>query len=173
MIRGTLLTLLFLFLTVLETSAFPHPATTKYFSLPLIVLVLVVVLSGRQWSWPMAVVAGSTLDLFSPFPFGTHLLTLVTSVILTDTLFLRFFTNRSFYGMIVLVIVASSWSLGCLFIANWLLQSMDEPVLSLPPTMLLWQPLGNLLTALFLFYFLHALGSVYRRFSFGRTERVS
>lgn len=73
--------------------------------LPAVIFLMVVFNLNRALWW--AVVGGFLLDLFSVLPFGSSAAALALSVAATHKLFIRFFTNRSLYSLVFLLMLGT------------------------------------------------------------------
>ena len=146
----------------------------------LIILIVVQVSFLTTWPWPVnslnlilslaifltviinyskglyfVVGAGLLLELYSSLPFGTTTLSLLITVIAVNLLFSNFFTNRSFYSLIILGLIGT-------YIYNLLILSLNflglivglsNSFLSLNfGTRFFWQPLFNLLILGIIFF---------------------
>lgn len=69
-----------------------------------IYLMMIFNLNHALW-WVIA--GGFFLDLFSVLPFGSSTVALAIAVVATHKLFIRFFTNRSFYSLVFLTILGT------------------------------------------------------------------
>ncbi|MBI5071860.1 rod shape-determining protein MreD [Candidatus Falkowbacteria bacterium] len=99
-------------------AALPWPA--NYFNLVLSILIFItVILNFRQALW-FALFSGLILDLFSFSNFGTLAITLLLVTSILNVLFRNFFTNRSFYSLIILGLIGNLIYIFLLLIFNFL-----------------------------------------------------
>lgn len=107
------------FFSLVQTSfvtALPWP--WDFFNLVLSVAIFItVILSYRQGLW-FAVFSGLIIDLFSFLNFGTMVCVMLLTVISVNGLFNNFFTNRSFYSLIILGFLGSVIYFILLFVFN-------------------------------------------------------
>lgn len=112
--------LIIILFSLFQTSfiaALPWPF--DYFNLTLSILIFVaVILSYRQALW-FALFSGLILDLFSSLYFGTLTASLLLTAIILDALFKNFFTNRSFYSLVILGLIGNAIYNLFLLIANF------------------------------------------------------
>jgi len=81
-------------------TALPWP--WNFFNLILsIAIFITVILNYHRGLW-FALFSGLIIDLFSFLPFGTMTCAMLATVIVTNSLFNNFFTNRSLYSLIIL-----------------------------------------------------------------------
>lgn len=76
-------------------------------NLILVALVVIINLSSFSSVAIFAVVAGLLLDVYSGLPFGIISLTLFTTAVLGELLFINFFTNFSFYSLLIMGFLAA------------------------------------------------------------------
>lgn len=84
-------------------------AGTLLSSLNLVLIFLVIILSLFDFRYALVFTlsAGLLLDIFSNLPFGIFLLTLFATIMVLEFLALNFFTNYSFYSLVILGSVAA------------------------------------------------------------------
>jgi len=75
-------------------------------NLTLVVLIILVNLAEFSWVVIFSVATGLLLDVYSGLPFGVLTLSLFLSGIMLKILFLNFFTNFSFYSLLLLGLIA-------------------------------------------------------------------
>lgn len=96
---------LFFLIQVSFIAVLPWPF--NYFNLILSILIFIAVaLNYRQALW-FALVSGFLLDSFSFLNFGTLTVAMLLTVIILNVLFKNFFTNRSFYSLIILGLIGN------------------------------------------------------------------
>ncbi len=78
----------------------------KNFNLMLAILVLLIGLTDFKTVLVYLVLSGVLMDIYSSLPFGVYLMTFFLLAIILEILFLNFFTNRSFYSLITMGIIA-------------------------------------------------------------------
>lgn len=158
---------------VLQTSLLPFLRLGPVVSLPLVILTSLIISDQKYPVRWFALFAGLVLDLFSPFPFGLHLISLLVAILVSETLFLNFFTNRSIYAMILLVI-AGTITKGLLWLGGAFVMAFLN-VKALRPSwtdVSLWQILGNIVCGILVFYILLFFRSLFGRYFFPRQTRL-
>ncbi|MFA6526526.1 MAG: hypothetical protein WCT26_03910 [Candidatus Buchananbacteria bacterium] len=75
-------------------------------NLTLVVLIILINLAEFNWVVTFTVVIGLLLDVYSGLPFGILTLSLFISGVTLKILFLNFFTNFSFYSLLLLGLIA-------------------------------------------------------------------
>jgi hypothetical protein len=75
-------------------------------NLVLVVLAVLINLNDFKLLLGFVIGVGLVLDVYSALPFGAITLTLFTTAVLCQFLFLNFFTNFSFYSLVSLAIIA-------------------------------------------------------------------
>lgn len=78
----------------------------KNFNLMLAILVLLIGLTDFKTVLVYLVWFAVLMDIYSSLPFGIFLMTFFLVAIILEILFLNFFTNRSFYSLIIMGIIA-------------------------------------------------------------------
>lgn len=76
------------------------------FNLVLVVLVLIVAIRDFKYALIFLLLAGIVMDIYSSLPFGIFIATLFLTAIILELLFLNFFTNRSFYSLVFMGLIA-------------------------------------------------------------------
>ena len=71
-------------------------------------LVILINLTDFSWALIFAVAGGLLLDVYSGLPFGVLTLCLFATAVVVEVLFLNFFTNFSFYSLLLLGLIAST-----------------------------------------------------------------
>lgn len=145
--------LLAVFAVVLQISILSPLGVAHMLSLPLVLIIYFTLMTPGLPSHWIALITGALLDLASPFPFGLHMVSLTIASVVTEMLFLNFFTNRSIYAIFALTFAATILST-LVWYGGGTLLALIEPNQYRPPILLLtwWLPVGNLLAAAFLFY---------------------
>lgn len=103
------------------------------FNLVLALLVVVIFVAQIETVFYYLVFAGLLLDIYSGQPFGIFLISYLVTAVALEILFLNFFTNRSFYALIIagiisiLIFNATFWLMsGFLYLVGlndfWILQ---------------------------------------------------
>lgn len=172
MIKLAAIAIVTILVAAMETSVTAVAGLNLYISVTLVFITyLIIMLSGSSPFW-YAALAGVIFDLFSPLVFGLHLIVILATCVLTRILFLRFFTNRSIYAMVVLMLTASVVSQGLLFgvarLFSMLRLATYTPIFDVQ---MFWQHLGNVLAVVLLFYFLVSVERLFGRFFFLRHAR--
>ncbi len=83
------------------------PSWFGNFNLSLIILLFILVMGGLNLSLWWVIGTGTLLDIFSFEPFGTHLFSLVLTIVIVNFLLVHFFTNRSLYSFLALTFFGS------------------------------------------------------------------
>jgi rod shape-determining protein MreD len=105
--RRNLFIIFLLYLSAgLQLGLFNNFFWLSQFNLFLVVLVFFVNLSSFSAALIFAFGSGLLLDIFSSLPFGTYLTTLGLTALVLEFLFFNFFTNRSFYSLLMLAVLA-------------------------------------------------------------------
>ena len=134
-------------------TTWPRPISSLNLILSLVTFLTVLVSYRQALIW--AFVAGLFFELYTSLPFGVISLSLMFSVILINFLFSNFFTNRSFYSLILLGFVASIiYSLfvflfslvGVVIFENLYLFDFDFS------STFFWQPILNVLILMIIFF---------------------
>jgi rod shape-determining protein MreD len=76
-------------------------------NLVLVALVFILVFTGLETAFYWAIGLGFLLDLFTFYPFGSHLISFSLTLLAVFLLLEKFFTNRSLYSFLALVTAAS------------------------------------------------------------------
>lgn len=110
---------LVIFFAMLQISFFARlPWPFNYFNLILpVILFLTIILNYKLGLW-FAFFIGLILDLFSSLNFGALTLSLLFTVAAVNALFNNFFTNRSFYSLIILGFLGNLIYIALLLIFN-------------------------------------------------------
>lgn len=119
MIKFFLNLILLFFYIILQISLLPslgYPLNNLNLILSIIIFVIVII-NYETGLW-LAFGGGLILELFSIFPFGLITLSIVITAILLNSLFDNFFTNRSFYSLIILGLIGTFIYNFILFFAN-------------------------------------------------------
>ncbi len=150
---------LIIFFAILQTSFFPLlPYPFNYFNLILpIIFFITVILNYRDGLW-FALCAGIIIDFFSFLNFGALTLSMLAAVVFINWLFSNFFTNRSFYSLIILGFLGNLIYIAGLLFLNFVFFILDTNTalahfLTLSNFFrLLWQILFNVLLLTILFF---------------------
>jgi len=86
-------------------TTWPQPVSSLNIILSLVIF-LAIIINYHKSLW-IAFGAGLFLELFSGYYFGITTLALLLTVIIVNFLFSNFFTNRSFYSLMILGFVAT------------------------------------------------------------------
>ncbi len=172
MIKLAVLALIIMVVSAVETSVTAVAGLNPYVSVTLVLVTYLTIMLPDSRPFWFAALAGLVFDLFSPFVFGLHLFVLLGACMLTRVLFLRFFTNRSIYAMVVLMLAASIVSQGLWFgiarLFSLLRFATYTPIFDVR---MFWQHLGNVITVILLFYLLVAAERIFGRFFIFRHAR--
>ncbi|NCN07310.1 hypothetical protein GW933_01310 [Candidatus Falkowbacteria bacterium] len=85
------------------------------FNLLLAVLVLLLFLIDFKWIMYFTITAGLILDIYSSLPFGIFMVSMFLAITVSNFLLLNFFTNRSFYAVASVGLMAIL-SFNCVFL---------------------------------------------------------
>ncbi len=170
--RTLAITLVLLVALSLQTSVLPALNLGWAVLLPLALLVYAVMFGSSTTAYVVAFVGGFLLDLYSSFPFGTYLVTFLCIALFTEFLYLRFFTNHSFYGILVLSLTAGLATQLIL----WMLSLTGVTLLHLgtpydPRPVLLGRVIGTVTTTFLVFYSLYGLGRFVEKNFFVKRKR--
>jgi len=90
--------------------AFASSANSVINNINLLVIALVFLINLADFGVIVffAVSSGLIIDIYSNLPFGTFMLTMIATATLLEILFYNFFTNRSFYSLIVLSLIGTT-----------------------------------------------------------------
>jgi rod shape-determining protein MreD len=127
MIKFFLNLILLFFYILLQISLLPslgYPLNNLNLILSIIIFFIVIV-NYKTGLW-LAFGGGLILELFSIFPFGVITLSIVITAILVNSFFDNFFTNRSFYSLIILGLIGT-------FIYNFLLFFVNSIIYFINP----------------------------------------
>lgn len=139
----------FLLCVVVQTSVLPAFGAERLVVLPVVAIVLNSIIQPGPINRWTALSAGFLFSIFADAAPGV-LITVFTGVaLLTETLFLRFFTNRSIYAVIVLMTIATVAHMLLLFLATLIVQGEILPSIVFQQ----WgQLVGNAVAAAVFFY---------------------
>lgn len=147
-----------LFLVICQISFLNNlPPPWSYLNLLLGFLLFLAIISQRSFCW-WAIFIGLFLDLFSPLPFGFHLLTFCLLGIILNFLFLNFFTNQSLYSLLALATIGfllyhSASILVTSFFYSAGVSNLTVIFRAAAFLNIFWQYLTNLLIIFIFFYF--------------------
>ena len=79
-----------------------HNAVLANFDLVLIIMVLLVNLTSWNRVIWFLTLAGAIMDIYSSLPFGIFMISYLATALILEILFKNFFTNRSFYSLLIL-----------------------------------------------------------------------
>lgn len=146
------------FLVILQISFLNNlPPPWSYLNLLLGFLLFLAIISQRSFYW-WAIFIGLFLDLFSPLPFGFHLLTFCLLGIILNFLFLNFFTNQSLYSLLALATIGFLlYHSASIFVTSFFYSAgVSNLTFNFHAAAFLnifWQYLTNLLIIFIFFYF--------------------
>lgn len=107
MIKFLLNLFLILLIFLLQTSLLASWNNLAFLvNLPLIAIIFIAVIIRYKLALIWAFLLGLLLDLYSPEPFGLTALLLLFTVIVVNTLFNNFFTDRSLASLLILGIIS-------------------------------------------------------------------
>jgi rod shape-determining protein MreD len=99
------LTLVLGLIQVSFLTTWPVPVCSLNLILCLVIFITVII--SYEKGLYLAFGSGLFLELYSALPFGLTSLGLLVMVVLTNQLFKNFFTNRSFYSLVILGFIAT------------------------------------------------------------------
>lgn len=122
MAKNILLTILIILLVLIQISFFyQFDFFRSYLNLILVLVVFVTATIGYKQGVAFALIAGMTMDLYSPFTFGINSLALLLPVILIYSTFRTLLARKSLYSLLLVTIMGTVvyhvvlWSLTSLF----------------------------------------------------------
>lgn len=169
MIRKLLIFLIILILNIIQVSflnlASDGIAIVNIMILFLVTLVFSLELIPFLW-WSL--VTGVIIDLFSPFPFGTTTIVIITTSIILQFLFKNFLTNRSLYTFVLLSMTGTLVYNFLLFAASYLLYSLNINQFYLLYGSrfwigLIWQIVFNTIIAVIIFFSLRYITNRFQK----------
>jgi len=83
------------------------PLTAHKLNLVLIALVFILIFNSYQKALQWAVGLGLLIDLYSFLPFGFYTINLIIVLLIINFLLTNVFTNKSFYSVLILIILAT------------------------------------------------------------------
>lgn len=134
-------------------------------NLTLVVLIILINLAEFNWVVTFTVVIGLLLDVYSGLPFGILTLSLFISGVTLKILFLNFFTNFSFYSLLLLGFIAVIlynavfiFIIGMIYFIGWsdYLPGLDYLY------KVLWQILTTELIMIAAYYFINSLSRKFK-----------
>lgn len=162
MIRTILSILFFLFLTIAQISVLPQVGAQEFLLLPLPVLLLALEFWPRPTAYAASITAAVSLSIFATQPLEAYLLAFVGTTLFAEALYGRFFTNRSFYGTVVLTLLASVIFESLLLLATLIATQPPSVIFSDAVTHLWHRAAGNTLAQAILFLTFLGIGHAVR-----------
>lgn len=166
MIKKIIAAILITFLALLQISFFSALAF-PYFNINLILALVIfwAVLRDYKKSLLIGLFLSLILELYSPFPFGLIIFSLLLTLIFINSLFVHFFTNRSLFSLFSLTLVGVlAYNFILLIISNiihFFISSADRIILNQVFWVnLIWQMVFILSLVIILF----ASFSIFERF---------
>ena len=149
-----------LFLVLIESSFFASSLFLQQnLRLVFIFLLLLLLLSSYSFIFCMkfAVLGGILLDIFSQLTFGTYTIALVLSLFIVFLLFRRFFTNQSYYSLLLLVVSGTVIFNFILIISSLFFQTVNVNIFGIEfgwglLILILWQLFFNILIASIVYF---------------------
>jgi len=169
-IRIPLLIVLFVLISIVQINFFSFFSFGYAFSIPLVVITYFGMIGNNknETRW-YALLIGFTLDCFSPYAFGLHMVSMLIACIVADYLFSTFFTNRSIYVFLLLTVVATAVQGICWYGGAWglslLVEGLRVPSLSLLTP---YRFLGNSMVAFLTFYCAMAFFRIFQKYFLSR-----
>jgi rod shape-determining protein MreD len=154
---------LILILVILQISFFPllnYPANNLNLILTVVIFITVILSYRLGFFW--AILSGVIIDLYSINSFGIVTLALVATVFGVNILFDNFFTNRSFYSLLMLELIGTVFYNFIVLILNFIFYSFKINVLSFGLDRFwfynfFWQIILNLILISIIFLFFNLL----------------
>lgn len=168
MIRIVLAILLFLFLTVVQSTILPQLKSAEYVLLPLVVLLFAVDSWPKPVTYTAAITAAVSVSLFSTAPLNAYLIAFVITIVTAEILHERFFTNKSFYGMLFLTIIATVVFESILFIAMIFTSDAESLSLSHQGIHVWHRTVGNTVAMVGIIYIAHGIARIFHSWFFIR-----
>lgn len=138
-------------------STWPAPVNTVDVLLSLVIFITVLISYHRGLWWGFG--AGVFLELFSSLPFGVTTLSMLFMVIMVNFLFKNFFTNRSFYSLLLLGYFGTACFNACSLGLHFLTVVILPSVQGLPTIdfalLFFWEPVFNLVVLGVIFFTYH------------------
>ncbi|MFH1766989.1 MAG: hypothetical protein ABH826_02765, partial [Patescibacteria group bacterium] len=117
MLKYVLQIITFIFLFVIQVSFFSaSPFLRENFNIILIALIYFLQAFDIKQGLILGVVLGLILDIFSAYPFGIMLISLIITLIVTTILLSNVFTNRSLLSFLLLIVIGVS----ILYVLIWI-----------------------------------------------------
>lgn len=137
-------------------TTWPKPVSSLNIILSLVIF-FAIILNYKKSLW-YAFGAGLFVELFSGYGFGITTLALILTVIIINFLFNNFFTNRSFYSLMILGFIATIIYNLLISITLFSLSIVGQSITGFEFsffTQYLWQPFFNLvvLSIIFITYY--------------------
>jgi cell shape-determining protein MreD len=152
-ILGNILALLALGIAQVSfLTTWPAPVSNLHLLLSVVVFLAIILDYQRALWWALG--GGLFLELYSGSSFGTIVLSLLLTVMAVNFLFTNFFTNRSFYSLMIIGFIATA-----LYNILFWLGTVSVAVLGAPVVLssggffsqFFWQPLFNLIVLAIIF----------------------
>ncbi|OGY45967.1 MAG: hypothetical protein A2663_04590 [Candidatus Buchananbacteria bacterium RIFCSPHIGHO2_01_FULL_46_12] len=157
MIINFLINLLFLLclgiVQVSFLSTWPSPVSSLNLILTLAIFITVIIDYDQGLYWALG--GGLFLELYTHLFFGITTLSLILAMILINVLFSNFFTNRSFYSLMILGLIASLTYNLLVLLFQFLLvlfKLSAEPIFFDFKFQFVWQPFFNLVILAVIFF---------------------
>ena len=152
---GILITILLSLLEISLIPLFPEPFYKIIVILPLSLFLMIIVDHGSAL-W-VAFGGGVILNLFSFFPFGGIPLAMMVAIIFSNFLLNNFFTNKSFYSLMVLGLLGNIVYILILFLVETIFLLLgigvnDNFADFFSLNGIIWQTIFSLVLLVFFFY---------------------
>ncbi len=171
MIRVALTILLFLLLTVFQITVLPQLNIVDFLLLPFPMLLFSVEFWPKPVTYASAITAAFSLSLFATAPLSAYLFAFVLTVVVAEVLYEHFFTNRSFYGTLVLTILATLVFETVLLLVVIFTSDAESISLSRSFTHVWRRIVGNTAAMIVLMYLLLGIERIFRSWFFIREPR--
>jgi len=137
-------------------STWPWPVSSLNLILSLIIFYAVI--NGYEKSLWLAFGSGLFLEVYSGLYFGVTVLSLMLTVIIINVLFNNFFTNRSYYSLMILGIIGTAAYNLIILVLCFFLNFIKLSPISITPdfwAQFFWQSIFNLIILTIIFYAYH------------------
>jgi hypothetical protein len=137
-------------------STWPWPVSSLNLILSLVIF-FAVISSYKKSLW-LAFGSGLFLEVYSGLYFGVTVFSLILTVIIINLLFNNFFTNRSYYSLVILGIIGTVAYNLIILVSSWFvyLVKLSQTVIALDFwSQFFWQSIFNLIILTIIFYAYH------------------
>ena len=143
------------------------PIGLKNLNVVLVAIIFILGFNSFELALGWAVGAGILLDIYLFMPFGVNTISLIASLTLINFLLANFFTNRSLYSFLLLILITTISFNFSIILLNYLVSSFSERKfdISLNLNLLINQLSGillNFICVIVVFYLLSFLSERYK-----------